>query len=168
MPVFLEYFHGWVWVGLTVENAFMGGCTFLEYVWLWVSVGVCDCLKHIYEWVYLSKRHLWMSVTVQKTFMGGCDCLKHLYGWVLMGVTGCGWVGKMVKPLQINLWWHLTTYFSIRHFINLFTKIHGRISYPLRKKSQYLELFWRECEKMRTRITNTDTFQAVINRKVIM
>ena len=51
------------WVGVTVENTFMGGCTFLEYIYGWVGVGVCDCLKHIYEW-YLSKRHLWMSMIV--------------------------------------------------------------------------------------------------------
>ena len=63
MCAFLKYFHGWVWVGVTVENTFMGGCTFLEYIYGWVGVGVCDCLKHIYEW-YLSKRHLWMSMIV--------------------------------------------------------------------------------------------------------
>ena len=41
---FLEYFHGWVWVGVTVGNAFMGGCTFLEYVSVMgVCVCVCDC-----------------------------------------------------------------------------------------------------------------------------
>ena len=40
--VCLEYFHGWVWVGVTVENTFMGGCTFLEYIygWVWVFVTV--------------------------------------------------------------------------------------------------------------------------------
>ena len=42
MCAFLEYFHGWVWVGVTVENTFMGGCTFLEYSygWVWVFVTV--------------------------------------------------------------------------------------------------------------------------------
>ena len=64
MCAFLEYFHGWVWVGVTIENTFMGRCGFLEYIYGWVWVFVTDCLKHIYEWVYLSKRHLWMSVTV--------------------------------------------------------------------------------------------------------
>ena len=63
-------------------------------------MGVCDCLKHIYDWVYLSKRHLWMSVIVRRLlwigvtaysiFMGGCDCLEHFFGWVWVGVTGCG------------------------------------------------------------------------------
>ena len=63
-------------------------------------MGVCDCLKHIYEWVYLSKRNLWMSVIVYKNlwvgvtvcsiFMGGCDCLEHFYGSVWVGVTACG------------------------------------------------------------------------------
>ena len=38
---FLEYFHGWVWVGVTAENTFMGGCTFLEYVSV---LGGCGCL----------------------------------------------------------------------------------------------------------------------------
>ena len=63
MCTFLEYFHGWVWVSVTVENTFMGGCSFLEYSygWVWVFVTV---LKHIYEWVYLSKRNVWMSVVV--------------------------------------------------------------------------------------------------------
>ena len=56
-------------MGVTVENTFMGGCTFLEYSYGW-GVGVCDCLKHIYEWVYLSK------------FMDECDCLEDFYGWV--------------------------------------------------------------------------------------
>ena len=85
------------WVGVTVENAFMGGYTFLEYVsvmgrcgclWLlnphlWVvalflnllvgDIGVCDCLKHIYGWVWLFRAHLWIG-------MNGCDCLKPIYG----------------------------------------------------------------------------------------
>ena len=42
MCTFLEHFHGWVWVGVTVENTFMGGCTFLDYIygWVWVFVTV--------------------------------------------------------------------------------------------------------------------------------
>ena len=28
MSVFLEYIHGWVWVVVTVEDTFMGGCAF--------------------------------------------------------------------------------------------------------------------------------------------
>ena len=38
---FLVYFHGWMWVGVTVENTFMGGCTFLEYISV---MGGCGCL----------------------------------------------------------------------------------------------------------------------------
>ena len=30
--------------------------------------------------------------------MSGYDCLEHFYGWMCLDVTGCGWVGKMVKP----------------------------------------------------------------------
>ena len=42
----------WVWVGVT-------GCGwYLFRILLWVAVGVCDCLKHIHEWVYLSRGHL--------------------------------------------------------------------------------------------------------------
>ena len=33
MCVFLEYFLGWVWVGVTVENTFVGGCTFLKDIY---------------------------------------------------------------------------------------------------------------------------------------
>ena len=35
-------FHKWVWVGVNVQSKFMGGCTFLEYIygWLWVFVTV--------------------------------------------------------------------------------------------------------------------------------
>ena len=42
MCTFLEYFHGCVWVDVTVENAFMGGSTILEYIygWVWVFVTV--------------------------------------------------------------------------------------------------------------------------------
>ena len=53
----------WVWVSL-------GGCDFM-----WVGVTgcgwagkmiklVCDCLKHIFGYVYFSRRHLWIGVTV--------------------------------------------------------------------------------------------------------
>ena len=45
-------------MGATIENAFMGGCTFLEYVYGWV----------------------WMFVTVKGTFMGGCTFLKLFMG----------------------------------------------------------------------------------------
>ena len=65
-------------------------------------MGVCDCLKHIYDWVYLSKRHLWMSVIVRRLlwigvtaysiFMGGCDCLEHFF-WVGVGERDWVWMG---------------------------------------------------------------------------
>ena len=96
MCAFLEYFHGWMWVVVPVEKTYMGGCTFLEYIYWWV--GVCDCLKHIYEWVYLFRRLLWVGVTVYSILwvvVGGCD-------WVWVDVTGCGWVGKMVKPEKLR------------------------------------------------------------------
>ena len=44
---------------VTVKCTFMGGCNYL-----WVGIGVCDCLKHIYGWVWLFRKHLWMGVTV--------------------------------------------------------------------------------------------------------
>ena len=39
---FLEYFYGWMWVGVTVQSRFMGGCTFSEYIYgcVWVFVTV--------------------------------------------------------------------------------------------------------------------------------
>ena len=45
---------------VTVENAFMAGCTFLEYIYGWV----------------------WMFATVKGTFMGGCTFFEFIYGWV--------------------------------------------------------------------------------------
>ena len=45
---------------VTVENAFMVGFTFLEYIYGWV----------------------WMFVTVKDTFMGGCTFFEFIYGWV--------------------------------------------------------------------------------------
>ena len=39
-----------------------------------------------------------MGVSVYRIFVGVCDSLEHFYGWVWVGVTGCGWLGKMVKP----------------------------------------------------------------------
>ena len=41
LSAFLEYFHWWVWVGVTVGNTFMGGCSFLEYISV---MGVRECL----------------------------------------------------------------------------------------------------------------------------
>ena len=41
--------------------------------------GGCDCLKHIYVWVFLSGKHLFMGVIIQKTSLGVCDCLEHIY-----------------------------------------------------------------------------------------
>ena len=43
---------------VTVENAFMGGCTFLEYIYGWV----------------------WMFVTVKGTCIGGCTFFELVYG----------------------------------------------------------------------------------------
>ena len=57
-------------MGVTVENTFVDGCTFLEYIYRWVWVGVT--VENIYGWVYLFRIHLWMGV-------GVCDCLKHIY-----------------------------------------------------------------------------------------
>ena len=51
------------WVGVTVENIFMGGCTFF-WIHLGMGVDVYDCLKLIYGTVYLSTRHLSMSVII--------------------------------------------------------------------------------------------------------
>ena len=39
-----------------------------------------------------------MGVSVYRIFVGACDSLEHFYGWMWVDVTGCGWVGKMVKP----------------------------------------------------------------------
>ena len=48
--------------------------------------------------------------------MSGCDSLEQLFGcvdWVWVGVTGCGWVGKMIKPfnkcLLLSRKFYLTT-----------------------------------------------------------
>ena len=79
-----------------------------------------------------------------------------------------------------NLYQSLFCVFDKKHWkLNIvgFTAVpfHCTISFPLRKKYPYLELFWSafsrirteygeilECGKMRTRITpNTDTFHAV-------
>ena len=49
------------------------------------------------------RRLLWIGVTAYSIFMGGCDCLEHFFGWVWVSVTGCGWVGKMVKPKKTNI-----------------------------------------------------------------
>ena len=47
-------------MGVTVQSTFM----YLFGIHLLVGVDVCDCLKHIYVWVYLYRRHLWMGVTI--------------------------------------------------------------------------------------------------------
>ena len=47
-------------MGGTVENVFMGRCTFLEYIYGWV----------------------WVFVTVKGTFLGGCTFFEFTYGWV--------------------------------------------------------------------------------------
>ena len=41
-------------------------------------MGGCDCLQHIYGWVWLFRAFLWVGV-------GGCD-------WVWLGVGGYDWV----------------------------------------------------------------------------
>ena len=48
-------------MGVTVHFAFMGGCTFLEYIYGYVRV----------------------FVTIYKTFMGRCIFLEDICGWVL-------------------------------------------------------------------------------------
>ena len=50
-------------------------------------MAVCDCLKHIYGWVCLSRQNLWMNVAVKTTFMGGSAFIEYLYGWVWVGAT---------------------------------------------------------------------------------
>ena len=47
-------------MGVTVENAIIDGCTFLEYIYGWV----------------------WMFVTVKGTVIGGCTFFEFIYGWV--------------------------------------------------------------------------------------
>ena len=45
-----------------------------------MGMSVFDCLKHVFGWVDLSKRHLWIDL-----------CLEDIYGWMylktLMGFT---------------------------------------------------------------------------------
>ena len=41
-----------------------------------------DCLEDFYGWVWLFTTHLWVGVTVYSILM-----------------SGCGWLGKMVKPV---------------------------------------------------------------------
>ena len=45
---------------MTVESAFMGGCTYLEYIYGWV----------------------WVFVTIQSTFKGRCIFLEDIYSSV--------------------------------------------------------------------------------------
>ena len=45
-------------MGVTVEDTFMGGCTYLEYIYGWV----------------------WVFVTVKSTCMGGCTFFEYIYG----------------------------------------------------------------------------------------
>ena len=88
----------------------MGGFNFFDYIYEWVWV-FCESLKHIYGWVYLSRRHLFMSVTIYEwlsvdvavlnTFADMCTFLEYFHLW--LGVTECGWVGKMVQPIYIAL-----------------------------------------------------------------
>ena len=52
-------------MGVTVENIFMGGRTFLEYVSV---MGGCGCLR-------LLNAHLWVVVLVLNLLMGGYRCL---------------------------------------------------------------------------------------------
>ena len=40
---FDKNFDGWMWMGVTVENIFMGGCTLFR-IHLWVCVCVCVCV----------------------------------------------------------------------------------------------------------------------------
>ena len=47
---------------------------------LWVGFGDCDCLEHIFEWMYLFRTNLWVRVPFQNLFMGGCDCVEHING----------------------------------------------------------------------------------------
>ena len=47
-------------MGVTVENTFMGGCTFLGYINGW----------------------MWVFVTVKGTFMGGFTFFEVIYEWV--------------------------------------------------------------------------------------
>ena len=67
-------------MSVTAENAFIGGCTFLENIY-----GVCDCYKHIYGWFYIFGIYLWVGVSV-------CGCLRHIYGRVYLKEDIYGWV----------------------------------------------------------------------------
>ena len=68
MDVCLFRAHLWVdvsflihlFVDVAVQSAFMGGCTFSEYIYGWVcyfrtnlrvDVGVWNCLKFVFGWV---------------------------------------------------------------------------------------------------------------------
>ena len=52
-------------MGVTVENVFISGCTFLKYASV---MGGCGCLG-------LLNAHLWMVVLFLNLLMGGCRCL---------------------------------------------------------------------------------------------
>ena len=58
-------------MSVTVENEFMGGCTFLEYIY----------------------GSVWVFVTVKGTFMGGCILKKtFMDGWYYLEDIS-GWMG---------------------------------------------------------------------------
>ena len=55
-------------MGVTVENTFMGRCTFLEYICEWV-------------WVFLTVKGTFMGGCIlKKTLMNGCNYLEDIYG----------------------------------------------------------------------------------------
>ena len=64
--------------------------------------------------------------------MGWCDCLEHFYGWVWVGVTGCGWVGKMVKPILMGL--KRLSCFKENATCAFFEKVHKRNQQITEKK----------------------------------
>ena len=66
---------------------------------LWVGFGDCDCLEHIFGWMYLFRTNLWVRVPFQNLFMGGCDCVEHINGKVCLFRTyyGSMWVNMAVQ-----------------------------------------------------------------------
>ena len=161
-----------MWVGVTVQITFMGGCTFLEY---------------IYGWVWLFRRHFWVDVTVYSTFMWGCAFLEHIYewvwlfgaflwigvtecNWVWVGVTGCqwvwlgviecGWVCKMVKTLKYNVllfrYWSIVWLLPLTKFTLAFSNLKFlAYVYVLRNKNLCMLNIFGTCRYARTRICGT-------------
>ena len=62
-------------MGVTVENAFMGGCTFLKYIYAWM-------------WVFVTVKSTFMDCcTFLDLLMGGCRCLRLFKSNLWVGVS---------------------------------------------------------------------------------